>query len=114
MRWDSTEVFFGWVGWQNKGFDFFDVILIFLRYSVKILRDFHRSLKTTPLRPRGSIEPSLRTTERWSGIQPVPRGGNYFTRRARFGKTVEAVGGTLIGKQGEDLFFLEIAVHVRM
>ena len=33
--------------------------------------------------------------------------GNYFTRRARFGKTVEAAGRTLIGKQGEDLFFLE-------
>ena len=31
--------------------------------------------------------------------------GNYFTRRARFGKTVEAAGRTLIGKQGEDLFF---------
>ena len=39
--------------------------------------------------------------------------GNYFTRRARFGKTVEAAGRTLIGKQGED-FFLEITVHVRM
>ena len=31
--------------------------------------------------------------------------GNYFTRRARFGKTVEAAGRTQIGKQGEDLFF---------
>ena len=31
--------------------------------------------------------------------------GNYFTRRARFGKTVEAAGRTLIGKQGEDFFF---------
>ena len=31
--------------------------------------------------------------------------GNYFTRRARFGKTVEAAGRTLIGKQDEDLFF---------
>ena len=30
--------------------------------------------------------------------------GNYFTRRARFGKTAEAAGRTLIGKQGEDLF----------
>ena len=30
---------------------------------------------------------------------------NYFTRRARFGKTVEAAGRTLIGKQGEDLSF---------
>ena len=30
---------------------------------------------------------------------------NYFTRRAIFGKTVEAAGRTLIGKQGEDLFF---------
>ena len=27
-----------------------------------------------------------------------------FTRRARFGKTAEAAGCTLIGKQGEDLF----------
>ena len=27
-----------------------------------------------------------------------------FTRRARFGKTVEAAGRTLIGKQGEDFF----------
>ena len=32
--------------------------------------------------------------------------GNYFTRRARFGKTVEAAGRTLIEKQGEDLLFL--------
>ena len=40
--------------------------------------------------------------------------GNYFTRRARFGKTVEAAGRTLIGKQGEDLFFFEITVHLRM
>ena len=31
--------------------------------------------------------------------------GDYFTRRVRFGKTVEAAGRTLIGKQGEDLFF---------
>ena len=31
--------------------------------------------------------------------------GKLFTRRARFGKTVEAAGGTLIGKQGEDFFF---------
>ena len=31
--------------------------------------------------------------------------GNYFTRRAKFGKTVEAAGRALIGKQGEDLFF---------
>ena len=31
--------------------------------------------------------------------------GNHFTRRARFGKTVEAAGRTLIGKQGEELFF---------
>ena len=38
--------------------------------------------------------------------------GNYFTRRARFGKTVEASGRTLIGKQGEDLFFLEITVRI--
>ena len=34
-----------------------------------------------------------------------PGVGNYFSRRARFGKTVEAAGRTLIGKQGEDLFF---------
>ena len=33
-----------------------------------------------------------------------PGVSNYFTRRARFGKTVEAAGRTLIGKQGEDLF----------
>ena len=31
--------------------------------------------------------------------------GNYFTRRASLGKTVEAAGRTLIVKQGEDLFF---------
>ena len=31
--------------------------------------------------------------------------GNYFTRRAKFGKTVEAAGRMLIEKQGEDLFF---------
>ena len=29
--------------------------------------------------------------------------GKLFKRRARFGKTVEAAGRTLIGKQGEDL-----------
>ena len=34
-----------------------------------------------------------------------PGVGNYFTRRARFGKTVEAAGRTLMGKQGEDHFF---------
>ena len=45
------------------------------------------------------------------------RGGQAFTRRARFGKTVEAAGHALIGKQGEDFFiffFSEITVHVRM
>ena len=31
--------------------------------------------------------------------------GKLFTQRARFGKTVEAAGRTLIEKQGEDLFF---------
>ena len=31
--------------------------------------------------------------------------GKLFTRRARFGKAVEAAGRTLIGKQGEDFFF---------
>ena len=31
--------------------------------------------------------------------------GKFFTRRARFGKTVETAGRTLIGKQGEDFFF---------
>ena len=31
--------------------------------------------------------------------------GKLFTRRDRFGKTVEAAGRTLIGKQGEDFFF---------
>ena len=36
--------------------------------------------------------------------------GKLFTRRARFGKTVEAAGHKLIGKQGEDLL-LEITVH---
>ena len=41
--------------------------------------------------------------------------GYYFTQRARFGKTVEAAGRTLIAKQGEDLLILEIiTVHVRM
>ena len=50
----------------------------------------------------------LRETQCSAGV------GKLFTRRARFGKTVEAAGRTLIGKQGEDLFFLEITVHVRM
>ena len=31
--------------------------------------------------------------------------GKLFTRRARFGKTVEAAGRTLIWKQAEDFFF---------
>ena len=31
--------------------------------------------------------------------------GKLFTRRAKFGKTVETAGRTLIGKQGEDPFF---------
>ena len=31
--------------------------------------------------------------------------GKLFTRRARFEKTVEAAGRTLIGKQGEDFLF---------
>ena len=46
----------------------------------------------------------------------IPEVGKLFTRRARFGKTVEAAGRTLIGKPGEDLFFfiLEFTVHVRM
>ena len=37
----------------------------------------------------------------------MPRAGvgKPFTRRARFGKTVEAAGRTLIGKLGEDFFF---------
>ena len=33
--------------------------------------------------------------------------GELFTRRARFGKTIEAAGRTLIGKHGEDLFFAD-------
>ena len=33
------------------------------------------------------------------------RGEQSFHTKARFGKTVEAAGRTLIGKQGEDLFF---------
>ena len=37
--------------------------------------------------------------------------GKLFTRRARFGKTVEAAGRTLIGKQGEDLFFFFFGDH---
>ena len=38
--------------------------------------------------------------------------GKLFTRRARFGKTVEAAGRTLIGKQGEDLLiFLFFGDH---
>ena len=48
------------------------------------------------------------------GGKAIPGVGNYFTRRARFGKTVKAAGRTLIGKQGEDLSFLKITVHVRM
>ena len=31
--------------------------------------------------------------------------GKFFTPRARFGKTVEVAGHTLMGKQGEDFFF---------
>ena len=39
-------------------------------------------------------------------LQPsIPGVGKLFTRRARFEKTVEAAGRTLIGKQGEDLLF---------
>ena len=49
-----------------------------------------------------------------ASVPSKPGVGNYFTQRARFGKIVEAAGRTLIGKQGEDLFFLEITVHVRM
>ena len=38
--------------------------------------------------------------------------GKLFTRKARFGNTVEAVGRTLIGKQGEDLLlFFEGGNH---
>ena len=37
-------------------------------------------------------------------VQFRTRVGKLFTRRARFGKTVEAAGRTLIGKQGADLF----------
>ena len=48
-----------------------------------------------------------------SSLQPRSGVGKFFTRRARFGKTVEGAGRTLIGKQGED-FFLEITVHTRM
>ena len=40
-----------------------------------------------------------------AGIHDRARVGKFFTRRARFGKTVEAAGSTLIGKQGEDSFF---------
>ena len=42
------------------------------------------------------------------GLQEVgyiPGVGKLFKRRARFGKTVDAAGRTLIGKQGENLFF---------
>ena len=31
--------------------------------------------------------------------------GKFLTRRAKFGKSVETVGRTLIGTQGEDFFF---------
>ena len=31
--------------------------------------------------------------------------GKLFTQTAKFGKTVEAAGRTLSGKQGEDFFF---------
>ena len=44
-------------------------------------------------------------TSNVAGQYSKPGVGNYFTRRARFGKTVEAAGRTLIGKQGEDFFF---------
>ena len=37
--------------------------------------------------------------------------GKLFTRRARFGKTVDTAGRTLIGKQGEDLFFFFLGDH---
>ena len=43
---------------------------------------------------------------RRDGVVVIPGGGGdkLFTRRARFGKIIEAAGRTLIGKQGEDLF----------
>ena len=38
--------------------------------------------------------------------------GKLFTRKARFGNTVEAAGRTLIGKQGEDLLlFFGVGNH---
>ena len=36
--------------------------------------------------------------------ESIPGVGKLFAPRARFGKTVEAAGRTLIEKQGEDLF----------
>ena len=47
----------------------------------------------------------IREITTYTVISPRSGVGNYFTRRARFGKTVEVAGRTLIGKQGEDLFF---------
>ena len=35
----------------------------------------------------------------------IAKVSKLFTQRAKFGKTVEAAGRTLIGKQGEDLLF---------
>ena len=53
---------------------------------------------------------------RTAELLPSGKGvGKLFPRRARFGKTVEAAGRTaLIRKQGEEPFFFEITVHVRM
>ena len=62
------------------------------------------------------ITKSIAISKKEKSGHPNTEVGNYFTRRTRFGKTVEAAVRTLIGKQGEDLFFgvLEITVHVRM
>ena len=57
------------------------------------------------------------TLQQLTSLYFSPGVGRLFTRRARFGKTVQAAGCTLIGKEGEDLFlffFLEVTVHVRM
>ena len=49
--------------------------------------------------------------ETTKGKCPQNRGGQTFHTKARFGKTVEAAGRTLIGKEGEDLFSFFFGDH---
>ena len=44
----------------------------------------------------------------------IPGVSKLFTRRARFGETVEAAGRMLIEKQGEELFFGDHGPHANV